>query len=58
MSIYYIKAKRGVSDSEEQYLFLEDYLCDPNISEARKITDKIFSENRAFIEYYNYDFAV
>jgi len=35
-------------------LFMEDFLQQPNVSEARELTDKIFYENKEFIKFYDY----
>ena len=55
MSIKYVRPNRGLLDSNEQDLFMDDYFCEPSIVEARKLTDKIFSENSDFIAHYDYE---
>ncbi len=35
-------------------LFIEDYLQQPNVTEARELTDQIFSENKDFVKFYDY----
>ena len=56
MSTCYVKLNRdGKGYVDESYLFLEDYIREPNITKARELTDQIFLENRNFVAHYDYE---
>ena len=56
MNTCFVKLSRdGKRYADESYLFLEDYIREPNITEARELTDQIFSENRNFVANYDYE---
>jgi hypothetical protein len=55
MSISYVKLRRDLDCSDQKYIFLEDYLRPASITEARKLTEKVFYENKDFVA--NYDYA-
>ena len=56
MSTCFVKLSRnGKRYADESYLFLEDYIREPNITEARELTDQIFSKNRNFVAHYDHE---
>jgi hypothetical protein len=56
MSECTIKLSRSSSQEiDNSYFFLEDYLEQPNILNAKDLTDQIFNENKEFIKSYDYE---
>jgi hypothetical protein len=46
--------KLNFDSSKEKVLYIEDYVEFSSVTEARKLTDKLFSNNADFIAEYDY----